>query len=155
MVSAGARHSCAVGEAGEVVCWGDNVESQLGTPGPAARPWRGEEKSYACETGPSGESVCWPLGADGQRQGKYVAVSAGFSYTCGLRESGALDCWGGERAGSRPWNPEEMEGRYRGVGASRFMTCALRTSGEAVCWLEGTSLGAGDRPVFTLTTGGP
>lgn len=136
------------------MCWGSNRTGQTGLPHRLPRPGDDEER-HACEAGASGGTACWPLGEDGQREGRYVAVSAGAAHTCALRESGALDCWGGERSGPTPWNPEEMEGPFVAVGAGRNMTCALRQSGEAVCWQQGRSLGSDPFPVFTLTTGGP
>ena len=100
--------------------------------------------------------MCWPLGEGGQRQGTYVAVSAGSDHTCALRASGALDCWGGSPWGRLlRWDPEKLAGPYRAVSAGRSMTCALRESGEAVCWFRAVSLGDDPFPNVALTTGGP
>jgi len=72
---------------------------------PSARG--GEQAPPAEAARPSDEPVVSPPPRDSM-----VAVSAGSVYTCGLRESGSIDCWGLNVAGvgeqrtrARSWSP--------------------------------------------------
>ncbi|GEJ56471.1 RCC1 domain-containing protein [Anaeromyxobacter diazotrophicus] len=68
-VAAGDRHTCAVGAAGEVVCFGANDQSQL-----AAAPT--------------------PRGLVTAPVAPARAVAAGFDHTCALLQDGGVACWG-------------------------------------------------------------
>ena len=76
---------------------------------------------------------------------RFTAVSAGGSHTCGLRESGAVVCWGDNSVRARneeTWSIEEVysgqidapAGRFSAVSAGGFHTCGLRPSGTVECW---------------------
>ena len=71
----------------------------------------------------------------------FVAVSASTYHTCGLRTSGAIECWGsnddfGEYAGQS----DAPEGKFVAVSAGNALTCAIRESGEITCWGETTGV---------------
>ena len=73
-VTAGTAHSCALLEGGEVRCWGDNGQGQLG------------------ENVAAGERALVPVVV---RLGEPAfAVTAGGSHTCALLGSGRAKCWG-------------------------------------------------------------
>ena len=61
----------------------------------------------------------------------FIAVSAGFNKTCGLRESGELECWrfpSGEQI-------DTPEGSYTAVSIGSSHYCAIRASDGAIeCW---------------------
>ena len=60
----------------------------------------------------------------------FVAVSADFNETCGLRESGELECWrfpSGEQI-------DTPEGSYTAVSIGSRHYCAIRDTGELECW---------------------
>ena len=63
---------------------------------------------------------------------RYIAVSAGDSHTCAIRDTGAIECWGYNGDGQA----DAPEGRFTAVSASahRNYTCAIRESGEIACW---------------------
>ncbi len=77
---------------------------------------------------------------------RFVSVSAGWGYACGLRASGRLKCWrqGGllepfEDGYRSPWgiDPEAWEapeGMFVSVSAGWGFACGLRPSGEVECW---------------------
>ena len=61
---------------------------------------------------------------------RFTAVSAGGSHTCGLRESGAIECWGDNEYGQT----DVPGGSFSAVSAGSRHTCALRASGAVECW---------------------
>ena len=78
-VSAGQDHTCAITTEGELYCWGNNGEGQLGigiSPVSANTPQR--------------VNPTWSDWAD---------VSAGDDYTCAVRQTGTLYCWGNNASG--------------------------------------------------------
>jgi alpha-tubulin suppressor-like RCC1 family protein len=121
-LSAGARHTCAVVDDGELTCWGDNFFGQLGndfdiTGAPTEVP------------GLSG----------------VVAVSSGGSHTCALSGAGGVKCWGYAAYGqlgdntfgdthSSPVDVVGLQGGVAGISAGGTHTCALTTGGGVKCW---------------------
>ncbi|MCY4515116.1 MAG: hypothetical protein OXC69_08285 [Candidatus Tectomicrobia bacterium] len=60
----------------------------------------------------------------------YAEVSAGGSHTCGVRESGAVSCWGANDDGqSTP--PSDM---FLSVSAGEAHTCGVTTDMAVKCW---------------------
>ncbi len=127
-VSAGAEHSCAVSESGEVWCWGDGTRGALGpaTFSESATPVQvggvANAASVACGEGftcartTDGEASCWgsnDLGQLGRGQAGADAteplpvslpapaewVSAGAGHACAVLADGGLWCWGDSSAG--------------------------------------------------------
>ncbi len=79
-----------------------------------------------------------PEGAGGVPQSSrdpMVAVSASQVFTCGLRESGALHCWGADPAGVA----EPPAGEFRFVNSGFAASCAIRVDGGVECWGDTTS----------------
>ena len=71
-VSAGGYHACAVMSGGEVKCWGNGDEGQLGD---------GSDESFAVPTEVQGLTTA-------------TQVSAGTYHTCAVLSSGRVKCWG-------------------------------------------------------------
>ena len=70
-LSASANHACSIDDAGNLRCWGDNSEGQLGV---------GNTAPVAVPTQVGLESG-------------WTAISAGYTHTCGIRNATAY-CWG-------------------------------------------------------------
>ena len=103
-------------------------------------------------------------GTTGSSTAGFVAVSAGFSHTCGLRTDRSVTCWGDNRyhEASAP------SGEFVAVSAGSSFSCGLRTDRSVTCWgwvpgrfgQDGTSDGpyvavsVGDLHVCGLRTGG-
>ena len=57
-------------------------------------------------------------------------VSAGREHSCGLRETGAVECWGYNYSGQT----DAPAGRFSAVSAGGWHTCGLRETGAVECW---------------------
>ena len=73
--------------------------------------------------------------------GNFSAVSAGGSHTCGLRESGEIECWGGNGSGQA----DAPDSSFSAVSAGYVHSCGLRTNGEIECWGQ-NGYGQNDAP---------
>ena len=118
-LASGVDHTCALAASGDVYCWGDNSQGQLGAAGPGPLLLQLAEPATAIVAGQyhtcallqSGKASCWGsnqggnlgngtpytsslpgavvMGFDGG-----VALTAGYSHTCGSAASGKVYCWG-------------------------------------------------------------
>ncbi len=84
----------------------------------------------------------------GDLGGVFVDVSAGFGYSCGLREGGGVECWEWGEASVpsdwweivlRSWSDGPVDavvpgGVFVAVSAGFGNACGLRLSGVLVCW---------------------
>ena len=118
-VSTASSNTCALRESGEIACWGRYREEA-----PAGKYRSLSAGSYhACAIRESGEIDCWgdleaywecntiacvdylyddgdiDHGQTAAPSGRYRSVSVGAFHTCAIRESGEIDCWGGNRYG--------------------------------------------------------
>ena len=60
----------------------------------------------------------------------FVSVSAGGSYTCGVRSNGSVACWGNPAHGKAT----PPTGSFVSVSAGGNHTCGVRSNGSAACW---------------------
>jgi alpha-tubulin suppressor-like RCC1 family protein len=140
-VSAGGRHTCAIGVNGALYCWGDNALGQLGVPN---------------------VSAAVPVRLDGDRV--WTRVSAGDSHTCAIDEMGALSCWGtnalgqlgvaSETASSKAPVSVQSEETWALVSTGYAHTCAVSARGEPWCWGAGDSFQHGLGVSSTVWTPG-
>ena len=125
-LAAGQDHTCAVGAAAGLWCWGKNAENQLGSPDPARSPeplmvddgaWRQVSAGarHTCGTDLDGRLWCWGDNGEGQlgtgglepaeapaevgAGSGWVEVAAGASHTCAIDAGDRLWCWGDDREG--------------------------------------------------------
>jgi alpha-tubulin suppressor-like RCC1 family protein len=142
-IAAGFNHTCAVGANGTLWCWGRNAVGQLGDGTTTARP---DPKQVL------------PAGA-----ADWAAVSASGDYTCALRATGALFCWGANTQGQLGTGDTTAvsapvaigAGNWAAVAAGQTHTCAVTKAGALWCWGLNSSgqLGLGNSvsPVLMLT----
>jgi alpha-tubulin suppressor-like RCC1 family protein len=146
-VAAGAYHTCALRPAGNVVCWGLNYDSQLGT------------GNINLSMGPV------------QNITNAIAIAAGGYHTCALIVDGTVQCWGNnnfgqvgvETFGADVDPPITVGGitEALAVTAGGYHTCVVKAGGSASCWGYNADgqLGANARidhtptPVTVPTTG--
>ncbi len=127
LLAAGARHTCAIRAGGRVWCWGINFDGQLGVAGPQS-------------PNPDLLPIAVPDLEDA------VELSAGTSFTCALRRSGRVVCWGNNDHGQRglgfigPGTSSGPDAEVSGlddavsIESGGDFSCARRAGGELVCW---------------------
>ncbi|MCK6424854.1 MAG: hypothetical protein L6Q75_07145 [Burkholderiaceae bacterium] len=133
-VSFGSSHMCALRGDQRVLCWGNNLNGQLGD---------GSSTARSSPTQVSGLSDA-------------VAISLGESHSCAQRAAGAVACWGYAGTGaigafppsqSVPVNvptPRDIPdlADVTALQSQRSHSCALTRQGRILCWGEG-ALGSG------------
>lgn len=129
-VSAGLFHACGLRGDGSVECWGWTC-------------------AYYGEPGPSQRWECLDFSGDRMPpSGPFSQISAGDSHTCGLRPSGAIECWGGEGGFSAGTPPS---GTFAKVESGMATSCALTTDGQLRCWGFGVEFGNNTPPAPDVT----
>ena len=121
-LSAGARHTCAVGQSGQAYCWGSNAGGQLGLDKTAA---------------PSSNS---PTPVPGLANAK--EITAGNAHTCALQGDGRVYCWGSNSygqlgsQGESTFSPKLVSGLtgVMSITSGESHTCALTSQGAVFCW---------------------
>ena len=127
-IGAGASHACAVTEEGEVFCWGEGADGQLG--GVASLP--------------PIEPTPVPVLVEGLNA-HISGVSGGEHHTCALTNNGSVKCWGSNRGG-RLGNDSEPDGSVEPpvavvgltdvtqLSAGGATSCAITESDKLYCW---------------------
>ena len=138
-VSAGYAHACAIRpgsgepEAGELICWGLNDDSQA-APVPGLYTQVSAGGSSTCGLRSDGSLVCWGDNTYGQATvpaGTYTQVSTGGQHACALRADESIACWGSNALGQLNDIPG---GAFVQVSAGNAHTCARRADGSLACW---------------------
>ncbi len=123
VLSAGARHTCALLDDGEVKCWGLNGGGELGRPQDQRRP------SSGARPGQMGDQLA-PLELGKGRTAQ--AVSAGKEFTCAILDNRSLKCWTRPRLAAGPaW----VDDAHRRVSEAPG-TVSLFTVSDALCSLS-------------------
>lgn len=121
---AGGSHSCAVRTGGELRCWGENGEGQIGDG--------------------TTDDATLPTAISAPPQSVASAV-AGDTHTCGIASGGSVHCWGQNDVGQlglgftgfRSEIPLQVNGLTSGVSSistSFAHNCVVRSGGNVVCW---------------------
>ncbi len=146
-VAAGAKHTCALLEGGDVLCWGRGESGQTG---------RGDGLSWG--------DTPQRLPAAGQRValgGPAVAITAGDLHTCALMANGTARCWGygwdgrlglgsthniGDDEAVSSVQPIRFATAITSLSAGSQHTCLTTAAGEVSCFGRGNvgQLGRGD-----------
>jgi alpha-tubulin suppressor-like RCC1 family protein len=134
-VAAGAQHTCAIRETGELVCFGDNGDGQLG----------------------DGTSVARNVPtAVASTVGGWKAVFAGGAHSCAIDGLDGLWCWGantslqvGDGSGvATRSSPVAIApaATWRTLALGQEHSCGIRTDASLWCWGSGGNgrLGVGD-----------
>ncbi|CAE7821554.1 UVR8 [Symbiodinium microadriaticum] len=129
-VAAGGFGTCAINQAGQLVCFGKDQDL-----GPVVAVAAGNV--HTCAVKASGELVCFGRNEYGECDvppdlGPVVAVAAGSKHTCAVKASGELVCFGNNEYGACDVPPDL--GPVVAVAAGRAHTCAVKASGELACF---------------------
>lgn len=134
-IASGWEHTCALLEGGQLMCWGLNLDGQLGN---GKSGWQEQQDTPV---------PVHNLGAEVE------AVAAGGAQTCALLNTGVVKCWGllVSESGDYARTPDPMTVSGLGFTVSSLAsggdhTCALHSSGRVFCWGENAEgqLGSGD-----------
>jgi hypothetical protein len=136
-ITAGMTHTCGIDRAGQLFCWGQDLQGSLGL-------------------GVSPSSIVGvPTHVDAAND--YAEVRANWFHTCAVRSNGFLSCWGRNvegQLGVSDNNDRNVPVRvgtasdWQTVAAGHFHTCGLRSDG-IYCW------GKNDDDVNQLGLGAP
>lgn len=144
-VTAGANHTCVLTESGDVICWGNNSNGQLGY---------GHVQPVG-DNEPPGVYGPLPLVEPA------TVISAGTMHTCAVLESGRVTCWGanpdgrlglghtqtiGDNEDIDSIEPLDFGDAIESVRAGNESTCAHSFVGAVYCWGKNNfgQLGRGD-----------
>jgi alpha-tubulin suppressor-like RCC1 family protein len=158
-VVSGGAHACAI-SAGELRCWGDNADGQLGDGTKQARSTPvavivlggahvkdvalGER--HSCALTEDGSVICWGADDAGQlgRLGgagpvdihDATAIAAGGTASCATLRDHTVRCWGRVPPRRSPTSVTRVEGLADVVEVAMSSThvCAVRAWGGVACW---------------------
>ncbi|MFV8249824.1 RCC1 domain-containing protein [Bdellovibrio bacteriovorus] len=125
-IKMGADFACGLSMAGDIKCWGQNAQGQVGN-GTTA-------------------TVTYPEALAGGDY--YMQMSVGNMHACAITNSNVLKCWGSNSAGqigdgttTYRSTPVIVDAgtNYRFVSAAASHTCAITTADQLKCW--GNNLG--------------
>jgi alpha-tubulin suppressor-like RCC1 family protein len=138
VVAAGGAHTCAVAPAGEILCWGDGRQGQLGD-GRVHLPlaWDGGAPDGGAPGPGMFDAGLMPIAGDA------TDVTAGASHACAIDRGGRTFCWGRNAEGqvdevaSGKADVKEpiavQVGTATDISAGGAHTCAVVRDG-VVCW---------------------
>ena len=183
-VSAGPFHTCGLRADNTITCWGAHGEDERLTestglldspPGSFSQIDAGHHNSCAIRL--DGAVKCWgswliedddmPPHARAMMEamweppeGRFISVSAGFMFSCGVRDDNKAECWGPLASLSDALTPPA--GQYTSVSAGGYHACGIRINQTVVCWgsnqgFDGDFLGQAtppDGPFEVINAGG-
>jgi len=151
-LAAGGRHTCALLDTGQVKCWGDNGDGQLGL---GDTNDRGDDPAEMGDALPTVD-----LGP-----GRFAtAIAAGGGHTCAVLDDGNVKCWGLNNTGQLGIGDTDARGdqpcamgeslpvvdlgglRATSIATGGNHTCVVLEDGNVRCWGANTrgQLGVGD-----------
>lgn len=133
-------HACAIRGDASMQCWGSTGYNRT-TPTPTVQ-WSQVSAGvyHNCGLDLAGLAVCFGANGYGESSppgGTFARISAGDGATCGVRGSGAIECWGLDTGPGEALAPPA--GTYVDVSMGGSHACAIDTLGAVVCWGDDTS----------------
>ena len=112
-VESGSTHSCGLTSVGGVLCWGNNVNGQLGNGNNTAQ--------------------FYPVNVVGLPSVTSI-IAGGYYSSCALNVAGQIQCWGGRVGSNIPVNIDDFIGGVTEVAIGSNHTCVMITGGGVRCW---------------------
>lgn len=131
-VAVGSGFSCGIHTNGGIECWG--------LPGyNNHRPIGGfvqisATQDNVCALDKYHQVSCWAEYGHLASQHDFQQIDGGLAHFCGVRTSGAIECWSHSVEGQKYGQTDAPAGTYLQVTAGTFESCALREDRTAVCW---------------------
>ncbi|MCY4629853.1 MAG: hypothetical protein OXE75_03045 [bacterium] len=112
-------------------------------PVPPSNAGAGQEPPTDPATVPGSERSSTGTVAQTRSTGGYQFrhISAGWSHSCGIRNSGIVTCWGDNASGQSA----APAGPFSAVAAGGASTCGIRADGTVECW-GNNALGQAEAP---------
>ncbi|HVW24904.1 MAG TPA: RHS repeat-associated core domain-containing protein [Polyangiaceae bacterium] len=168
-LSAGADHTCAILDTGELKCWGSNAVGQLGI---GSTTNQGDTANTVGDPNPANGVAGMQIVSLGTLRTPR-AVVAGGNHTCAWLDDGSVKCWGSNTFGESGlgYPPAVAHGNAAGtmgdnlpaVPLSRWLssdgyqahTCAVLDDGSVKCWGDNSDgqLGTGDTKYYGEAAG--
>jgi alpha-tubulin suppressor-like RCC1 family protein len=143
-IIAGDNHTCGITGTGEVYCWGNNSQGQLG------------------DSTNTDHYVPNPVTQEGI---SFSSITAGSYHTCGITITGEAYCWGNNSSGAlgdstnteRTIPTQVTQGgiSFLSINAGGVHTCGITSTGEAYCWGHNGSGQLGDSTTTNYTVPTP
>lgn len=158
-LDAGNHHTCALGAAGDVYCWGAPLYAGSPMPG-SSSPQKIQTTlrfgvlavggDHVCGLAGGGQQLtCWGSGFEGFQNlasPSLTSLSAGYDHTCGLNADGTAYCFGENRYGQlgvgdfaprRAPTPVAGNFRFRALSGGTGFTCGVSVDLRVLCWGRG------------------
>lgn len=121
-VDVGNTHVCALEANGDVWCWGDDTDGQVGNTDTPIDP-------------------VWPTPQHVTGVDDVIDVAAGQNHACAVQADATVSCWGSDdygQLGDGTWGTDEHSPKAVPVSASRTVTADTQTctagAGNSYCW---------------------
>jgi hypothetical protein len=136
-LSVGYARGCGLRDDGSVACWGAGAGLGNARTPPSGAFVSITVESDACGVRPDGTVECWnPYNGPSDAPiapppaGTFTSVSAGVSFSCGVRTDSTLACRGNDSEGET----KPPSGTFASVSSGNGYACGVRTSGTLACW---------------------
>lgn len=121
---------CGIGMDDQLRCW-TGQDFTLPVPNIDAVAVSAGNQQH-CALDAAGVATCWGYDSGYWEQthpGPYAQVVASWQFSCGLRTSGEVDCWG-----SNPAVGHTPTGTFQSLSGHDHSMCGRRTDRSHVCW---------------------
>ena len=138
-VTASAYSSCGLATDGVAYCWTNERQNwQEGSPGYVQI----DAGTYQVCGLRRLQHFCfgvWGGSGEGHGGDPYVEISAGFGFSCAVRDSGAVTCeYHGSTSGDIDWESNSPSGHFARVTVGSNHACGITTDGRVECWGDNT-----------------
>lgn len=131
-MATGPGGNCGITSAGLLKCWGG---------------WDGYDPAYRTQSIGDGTNILRTSPVVIDRGRVYTQVSSGGQYSCGIRDTGFIYCWGKINGGANSIRPVKVDGAvtYKSVTVGGTHSCGITTADVLKCWgtSNNGSIGAG------------